>query len=150
MEGHLTKERGILILSKKTCGYEISNLELLDATNTLQFDLNSLGGEVYNIVAVYAPDGYTATYWTQLHKKLTGRSRQKQLIIGDFNTTLDPILDRQNYDYDNHIQSRKVINSWINSDEYLDAFRYIYPESRNFSWRWDGNQRSKKDKKKAG
>jgi exonuclease III len=103
---------------------------------------------VYNIVAIYAPDGNNSTDWTALHNKLVKKPRTRQILIGDYNTTLDPILDRYNYLTDNHIQGREVINSWINNDEYLDAFRYIYPESRSFSWRWDGNQRSKKDKKR--
>ena len=39
--GHYSRDRGILILSNKTSGYEISNLELLDKNNILRFDLTS-------------------------------------------------------------------------------------------------------------
>ena len=44
--GKYSKDRGILILLNKTSGYEISNLELLDQTNTLIFDLTSSGGYI--------------------------------------------------------------------------------------------------------
>ena len=44
IEGHYSKERGILILTNKSCGYEICNLGKLDQTNTLQFYLVSPGG----------------------------------------------------------------------------------------------------------
>ena len=77
IEGHYSKERGILILSKKTCGYEISSLELLDLTNTIQFDLESPDGAVYNMVAIYAPDGNNFTYWTQLHDKTGKETKTK-------------------------------------------------------------------------
>ena len=46
------------------------------------------------------------------------------MIIGDFNTTLDPILDRKNYKTDNHKKSRLVINNWISENEMLDFFRF--------------------------
>ena len=145
--GNYSKERGILILSNKTSGYEISNLELLDQTSTLRFDLTTPGGEKFSLVAIYAPDGTDNAYWTQLHKKLEEKPREKQILMGDFNTTLNPDLDRQNYQTDAHGPSRKIINEWINNDKYIDAFRYIYPERRDYTWRWDGNRKAKKEKK---
>ena len=60
-----------------------------DQTNTLMFDLTSPDEVVYNIVAIYAPDGNNATYWTTLHN-LMDRPKLKQILIGDFNVTLDP------------------------------------------------------------
>ena len=110
MSGHYSKERGILILSNKTSGYEISNLELLDQTSTLRFDLTTPGGEKFSLVAIYAPDGTDNAYWTQLNKKLEEKPREKQIVMGDFNTTLNPDLDRQNYQTDAHGPSRKIIN----------------------------------------
>ena len=43
IHGNYSRERGILILLDKTSGYEITNLELLDKTNTIRFDLSSPG-----------------------------------------------------------------------------------------------------------
>ena len=57
-----SKEGGILIVSNKTSGYEISNLELLDQTSTLRFDLTTPGGEKFSLVAIYAPDGTDNAY----------------------------------------------------------------------------------------
>ena len=53
----------------------------------------------YNIVAIYAPD--------------------YQILMGDFNLTLDPNLDRNKYknNYDNHSTRRAVVNSWITEEE---------------------------------
>ena len=48
--GNFSKERGIVVLTKKSCGYESSNVLLLDETNTLKFDLTSPDGAVYNVV----------------------------------------------------------------------------------------------------
>ena len=68
--GNFSKDRGIIVLTKKSSGYISSNAKLIDQTNTLQFDLTSPDGVLYNIVAIYAPDGSNATYWTELHDKM--------------------------------------------------------------------------------
>ena len=137
--GNFTKDRGIIVLTRKSSGYSSSNAKLVEDSNTLQFDLTSPSGVVYNVVAIYAPDGYEATYWTRLYTKMD-RPKPKQILIGDFNVTLDPYLDRCNYRSDNHAKSRDVINSWLQREEYIDAFRYIYPTTRSYSWRWDENK----------
>ena len=69
------------------------------------------------MVLVYAPDGNKATYWTTLHNRLAKKPKPKQILIGDFNVTLDPVLDRSNYITDNHTKGREVINSWLQRDE---------------------------------
>ena len=106
--GNFSRERGITVLIKKYCGYISSNLKLLDLADTIQFDLTSPDGMVYNIVAIYAPDGnkYNYIYWTSLDGKLAGKPRNKQILIGDYNTTLDPVLDRSNYLTSNLVKRR--------------------------------------------
>ena len=137
--GNFSKDRGIIVLTKKSSGYMSSNAKLIDQTNTLQFDLTSPDGVLYKIVAIYAPDGNNVTYWTRLYN-LMDKHKPKQIIIGDFNVTLDPYLDRTNYKTDNHTKDREVINSWLQRDEYIDAFSFMYPTNKSFSWRWDGNK----------
>ena len=132
--GNYSRERGTTILIKKSCVYISYNLKLLDFTDKIQFDLTSPDGMVYNIVAIYAPDGdINVQYWATLYGQLA-RKPTKQILIGEFNTTLDPVLDRSNYSTDNHCKGRKVINSWINDDAYLDAYRYLYKETKGYSW----------------
>ena len=110
--GNFSKDRGIIVLTKKSSGYKSSNGKLIDQTNTLQFDLTSPDGVVYNIVAIYAPDGNNATYWTTLHNRLIEGPNPKQILI-DYNVTLDLYLDMTNYKTDNHIKGREVINSCL-------------------------------------
>ena len=61
---------------------------------------------------------------------------------------LDPYHDKTEYSTDHsHVKSRKIINSWIDNKEYYDAFRQLYPKSKSYSWRWDGNLSKNTDKK---
>ena len=45
-------------------------------------------------------------------------------------------------------KGRQVINSWLKEDEYLDAYRYMYPEIKGYYWRWNFNRRSGKNLKR--
>ena len=56
-------------------------------------------------------------------------------ICGDFNTTLNPLLDQYGYITDPHKKSRETIKQWIENDELYDAVRHFYPNSPLFSWR---------------
>ena len=47
------------------------------------------------------------------------------MIIGDFNTTLEPILDRKNYKTNGHKKSRLVINNWISENEMLEPIQHF-------------------------
>ena len=80
--GNLTKHRGILVLIRKSCGYQCTNFKMVRNANTLQFDLKSPGGVVYNVVAIYAPDRIGATYWTELYGSIE-KSKPRQILIGD-------------------------------------------------------------------
>ena len=92
--GNESRKRGVTVLIKKSCGYTTANVNLLDKENTVQFDLIAPDMTTYNIVAIYAPskgdEGHK--YWSTLHPKLHTKN-PNQLLIGDFNVTLDPYLD---------------------------------------------------------
>ena len=57
-------------------------------------------------------------------------------MIGDFNTTLDPKLDRK----DNSIKyqkmkTSKLINDYILENSLVDPWRTSHPDRQEFSWR---------------
>ena len=67
--------------------------------------------------------GMTLNSLLTAKKILVNSPNSHGMLIGDYNTTLDPFLDRCNYKHDNHTKSRLVINSWIEASEMLDYFR---------------------------
>ena len=60
-------------------------------------------------------------------------------VLGDLNTTLCPWKDRQNYLTDRHWKSRTVINEWIESGDYVDAYRSLNPEGISMTWKQRGS-----------
>ena len=52
-----------------------------------------------------------------------------QILVGDFNTTLDYNRDRLNYSKtnDSHKQCRELINNWFEQEKWVDIYDYKHP-----------------------
>ena len=61
---------------------------------TVQFHIIAPDSVVYNIVALYAPDGDNAYYLNTIHGKARQTDCDFQILIGDFNVSIDPWVDR--------------------------------------------------------
>ena len=72
-----------------------------------------------------------------MEKKIGQMGDVYQILIGDFNTTLDPCMDRVNYRTDGHKLSRTIINTWLSSELYVDTYRQLNPNIRDYTWQSD-------------
>ena len=93
-----TALRGIYILAKKSLG-NIENVEIMD-NSTLIFDIKNSDNKTLTIAAIYAPsDADNIFYFEEIDNLLQNRaiSSDFQMIIGDYNTTLDYSRDRKGY-----------------------------------------------------
>ena len=141
-----TAQRGIYILVKKSLG-NIENVETLD-NSTLLFDVKNNDNKTLTIAAIYAPsDSDNKFYFEEVDNKLQNRaiSLDFQMIIGDYNTTLDYSRDRKGYSktIDTHKNCRALIKTWIEDEKWVDAFDYHHPGKKVIL----GNPNKKKDKK---
>ena len=66
---------------------------------------------MYDIVAIYAPDGDNHNYFTTTHGDITNNQSDYQILIGDFAITPDPLIDRIGYLTVKHPKGINVINS---------------------------------------
>ena len=137
VDGNYSLKRGVMVLISRACGYTYNNMILLDDTDTIQFDLISPTGETYNIVAIYATNhiAQAEEYFKKLHEDVFRSNNEHQIIIGDFNTTLCPEMDRIQYKKDTHVKTREIINAWLSRGEYIDSYRHLNPDVRSYTWR---------------
>ena len=56
-------------------------------------------------------------------------------IIIIFNCTLNHQLDSRGYKSDPHPKARKVIQSFIDNEEYIDSYRHLHPDSKAYTYR---------------
>ena len=105
--GYPSTNRGILVLLKRNKGCKITNLNNHGSNDTLFFTITLPDQSTLDILAVYAPSKDSPEFWERAHTIInTGNSTHK-LIIGDFNCTLNHILDQKGYKTDPHPKSRK-------------------------------------------
>ena len=126
-------QRGIYILVKKSL-VKLENVEILD-NSTLLFDLKNSDNKILIIATIYAPsESDNKYYFEEVDNKLQNRaiSSDFQMIIGDFNTTLDYSRDRKGYSktIDTHKNCRALIKVWIDNEKWVDAFDYHHPEKK--------------------
>merc|ERR1711895_360012 len=59
-----------------------------------------------------------------------------QMIIGDYNTTLDFSRDRIGYSrtIDTHKNCRALIKKWIEEEKWIDAFDHLHPGKKSYTW----------------
>lgn len=79
-----------------------------------------------NVVACYAPPDIDYTsFLLEAKNCLDSMAGDYGLICGVLNTTLDWKWDRFVYTQYSHRKSRAVINSWIATEELIDAVRFF-------------------------
>ena len=125
-------KRGIIVLCKKPA--KIENYETINR-NILKVTVK-LGDDNLAIFATYAPSkgNNNVHFFNDLRRSQLESTEKHQIIAGDLNTTLDPILDKEGYVKDDHWRSRELINSWCEDESLIDVYRHCNPGRKQFTW----------------
>ena len=57
------------------------------------------------------------------------------IILGDLNISLEKNKDLRGYTTDPHWRSRSVVQEWIESGDFTDAYRFLKPEGKQMTWK---------------
>lgn len=89
------------------------------------------------IVNLYAPNEDSPEFFHNTFAFLDKENLEfEELIIaGDFNTTLNPQIDKKGSENDNHVKKRKALLHYIEQFELEDIWRKQHPDCLQFSWR---------------
>ena len=123
---------------KKSLGAKLENIKQI-ADSTLIFDLVNSDNKRLTIATVYAPsDADDTHYFETVDNCLQDRvgNSDYQIIVGDFNTTLDYTRDRLNYSKtnDSHKKCRELINNWFEQEKWVDIYDYKHPGKKSYTW----------------
>ena len=58
-----------------------------------------------------------------------------KLIIGDFNVTINHLMDSKGYLTDPHTKSRDVITNWLLNGYFCDSYRDTHPDKLSYTYR---------------
>ena len=104
----------------------MANIQQLD-DYTIIFDLVNNDNKQVTIAAIYAPSDSDDPYYFEnvdiILQDRVGDSHY-QILVGDYNTTLDYNRDRLNYssNNDSHKQCRTLINNWFEEEKWVDIY----------------------------
>ena len=116
----------------------MENIQQLD-DSTLIFDLVNNDNKRLTIAAIYAPSDSDNPYYFEtvdnILQERVGNS-DYQILVGDFNTTLDYNRDRLNYSKknDSHKLCRELINNWFEQEKWVDIYDYKHPGKKSYTW----------------
>ena len=95
--------------------------------------LLQINTEQVRILSCYALSaGDEPEFFYQCKDVLNLATEKHGIIVGDFNTTLHPILDRKNDKTYTHKKSRLVINNWIANEEMF--FLFLFTNGSDQIW----------------
>ena len=93
-----------------------------------------IGDEVLTLCNVYGPNKDNPEFFVNCRDTLKEFS-EFYIIGGDFNTVLNPVLDKFGGREQTHVRSRMSICDLINSFDLTDIWRHQHANIRNYTWK---------------
>ena len=123
--------RGVAILVSKQFKEKIVDT-YVDDGRTIICDVIE-GEQKITIVAIYAPNEDSPSYFKAIGEILKERSEHK-ILVGDFNLVLDVELDRENT-YCNNNRAKEELENIMDEYSLNEVWRVQNGTKREFSWR---------------
>ena len=125
--------RGVAILVKRSCRDKISLGEVDTEGRVISVIINHCD-ENLCVMNIYGPN-HDAPGFYEKHIRQAQLSSDKLIVIGDYNTVLDPEKDRKGVqDVNYHKKSREKIQELIDELHLCDIWRTMNPEATRYSW----------------
>ena len=129
-----SRSKGVAILLTKTPEKNIIEVhrDIYGRMLMCKIKINEL---IYNIVNIYAPNTDDDVFFDNLFEQIKTEERNSVFTVigGDFNVIRDSELDRSNNKI-YHTKAKRVVDEFINAEEYADVWREENPEKKFFTW----------------
>ena len=134
LNGSRSNARGVAILISKNFEYKVIKIEKDHDGNLLVMDLEIEDTKV-RIINIYGPNTDDVDFYRKVKSKVGDNEQDHLVICGDFNLTLNPNLDSQNYLNLNNPRARLTVLDIIEEYGLIDIYRYFNPNKRRYTWR---------------
>ena len=134
LNGSRSNARGVAILISKNFEYKVIKIEKDHEGNLLVMDLEIEDTKV-RIINIYGPNTDDVDFYRKVKSKVGDNEQDHLVICGDFNLTLNPNLDSQNYLNLNNPRARLTVLDIIEEYGLADIYRYFNPSKRRYTWR---------------
>ena len=127
-----TNARGVSILFGPKINVKVHNT-ITDEEGQLLILYCTLEKEKFVLANIYAPNVDNPDFFHKCFTEIERFSPKFMLIGGDFNTALDPQVDRQGSKYNNDKSAQWIVNKCENLD-LIDVYRYVHPDKPGYTY----------------
>ena len=124
---------GVCILFKPSASFEVLNVDR-DIKGRLLCISVKINDVFFTIVNVYGPNNDEHMFFDNLHSFLGDKGEEPFIIGGDFNTVINPKLDRYPNSIQNHPKCNASLQNIITDLELLDIWRYKNRDVQKYTW----------------
>ena len=131
--------RGIMVLLRKSSPFKMEKTEVV-TQNCLAIKLKSASNQEIEVAFVYNPNDESDKI-SNLRKALdhlADNGAKNQMIIGDYNTSMNFELDYVDYSGDPHKASRNFLHGLQEDGVYIDVYRFLNPYDLSYTWHVPG------------
>ena len=134
INGKRSNAHGVAILIKDYFEYEVlaSNFDVDGNYVCLTLKINAL---IFNLGHIYAPNNDSPEFFTEIHNVVQNNELDYNIISGDYNLILDPVIDSNNYKHVNNPKARSTVLNMINDLSLADIYKQLYPTCQRYTWR---------------
>ena len=129
-----SNSRGVAVLLNNNFEHKVMGTRKDDNGNLLALDIQ-LDSKRLTLVTIYGPNHDSPLFYENLKTVVEDIGNHDVIIVGDFNTVLDPELDYSNYVAVNNPRARHKILEIIDLLDLIDVYREFHPLTKRYTWR---------------
>ena len=129
--GNKGNKEGVCILLNENENFQvIKHTEIIvGRMQCLELKINE---KCLMIVNVYGPNNDDVDFFEKLEAFVRDNEDQNIIIGGDFNTVMDPKIDKRNGNIDTHKKCRSQLNSFLNTCNFSDIWRLLNSDKKQY------------------
>lgn len=129
-----SRQRGVAILVHKRILFTLNNA-IADPDGRFIIVQATIYNKLFTLVNIYAPNNDDTQFFHNIFGKLSDMSVNSIIIIGgDFNTTLDPIIDSSNLKLTKQSQTARTLRKYMDDFGLSDVWRAKHLTKREYTF----------------
>ena len=133
LHGTRHNARGVAILFGKHFEYNILYTNKDNEGNMILVDLE-INETKFRLINMYGPNTDNEEFYTCVSNDIARNEQDYLIWCGDFNISLNPRLDSNNYLNINNPKNRNIVINTIQEQNLTDLFRYYHPDKKRYTW----------------
>ena len=134
INGNKTNSRGVAILLNSNLEYKIINESCDNNGNLICLDLQIDNDWTVRLINIYAPNNDDPDFFLYVADLIDQNPCNYEIICGDLNLTLNPLIDSYNYANINNPKARDQLMDIMQSRNLVDSYRVQNATKKIYTW----------------